>query len=110
MADEIQDPINFIIQQQAQFWADIQSLRELQAGNSLQIGANSRQIEANAGMIRQLVDVSLSLANALKQLGTDTDRRIKELSEVQAHSDRRLDALIGVVDKLVRHNGSKGTS
>ena len=103
MADEIQDPINFIIQQQAQFWADIQSLKELQAGNS-------RQIEANTGMIRQLVDVSLSLANALQQLGTDTDRRIRELSEVQSHSDRCLDALIGVVDKLVRHNGSTGTS
>jgi t-SNARE complex subunit (syntaxin) len=98
MPDPIEARMNFIIEQQAQFAADIQLLKE-------------RQTETER-MIRQLVDVSMSLTHNLERLGQDTDRRfketdrlIKELREAQADSDRRLDALIDTVDKLVRRNG-----
>ncbi len=90
--------MNFIIEQQAQFAVDIQLLKE-------------RQTET-LGMIRQLVDVTMSLAHhgeetdqRLRALGEETDRRIRELAASGAHTDRRLDALIGVVDKLARRNG-----
>ena len=69
-------------------------------------------IEANAGMIRQLVDVTFSLAHHSEESDRrleETDRRlgarIQQLVESQAHSDRRLDALIDVVEKLARRNG-----
>ena len=80
-------------------------------------------IEANAGMIRQLVDVTFSLAHhseetdrrleetdrrlgaRIEQLAESVDARIQQLVESQAHSDRRLDALIDVVEKLTRRNG-----
>jgi len=63
------------------------------------------------GMIRNLVDVSLSLANRLQErddrldrLGKQTDERLNRLAEAQEWSDGKLDALIDIVDKLVRRN------
>ncbi len=35
----------------------------------------------------------------------ETDRLIRELAASGAHTDRRLDALIDVVNKLARRNG-----
>ncbi|MBI1940066.1 MAG: hypothetical protein HYS33_01005 [Acidobacteria bacterium] len=94
MSDNIESRMNFIVEQQAQFAVDIQLLKERQADAQ-------RMIDANAGMIRQLVDVTMSLAHH----GEETDRRLRELAESGAHTERRLDALIDTVDKLVRRNG-----
>jgi hypothetical protein len=98
MAGNIESRMNFIIEQQAQFVTDIQLLKE-------------RQTETQ-GMIGQLVDVTMSLAHhaeetdqRIRALGEETDRRIRGLAESGAHTDRRLDALIDVVDKLTRRNG-----
>jgi hypothetical protein len=87
MADNIESRMNFIIEQQAQFAVDIQLLKERQADSQRMIG--------------QLIDVTLSLARHMEE----TDRRIRELAEAGAHTDRRLDALIDVVEKLTRRNG-----
>ena len=99
MADPIEARMNFIIEQQAHFSADIQLLKERQA-------ENARQIESNTDRIRQLVDVCMSLARhgeetdqTIRELGKETDQRIRELGE-------DLRALIDTVDKLVRRNGS----
>ncbi len=101
MPDHIESRMNFIIEQQAQFTADMQLLKERQADTL-------RLVEANTGMIRQLVDVTMSLAHHGEETDRrlqETDRRIRELVESGAHTDRRLDALINVVDKLTRRNG-----
>ena len=95
MPDQIEARMNFIIEQQAQFAVDIQALKERQV-------ETARQQEMNAAHIRQLVDISMSLAHH----GEQTDQMIRELRESQAHSDRRLDALIDTVDKLIRRDGS----
>jgi ABC-type transporter Mla subunit MlaD len=96
MLGDIESHMNFIIEQQAQFTTDIQILKERQA-------ENARQIEANTDRIRQLADVSLSLARH----GEETDRRIRELVESGAHTDRHMDALIDTVGRLVRRNDEK---
>ena len=105
MPDNLEARMNFIIEQQAQFATDIQLLKERQADAQ-------RMIEANSSMIRQLVDVTMSLAHhaeetdrRLRALGEETDRRLRELAESGAHTDRRLDVLIDTVDKLAHRNG-----
>ena len=97
MAGDIESNMQFIIAQQAQFAADMQALKDRQV-------EGQRQIEENRERIRQLVDVTMSLARH----GEETDRLIREMHEAQAHSDRRLDALIDTVDKMIRRNGGKG--
>lgn len=101
MPDPIESRMNFIIEQQAQFVVDIQLLKE-------------RQTDTER-MIRQLVDVSMSLArhgeetdrrfNETDRRLKETDRLIRDLREAQGDTDRRLGALIDTVDKLVRRNG-----
>ncbi|MGD0007776.1 MAG: hypothetical protein ABSE93_04415 [Terriglobia bacterium] len=106
MSDNIESRMNFIIEQQAQFTVDIQLLKERQADTQ-------RLVDANREMIRQLVDVTMSLARhgeetdlRLREFGIQTDERLRELAEAGTHTDRRLDALIDTMDKLVRRNGS----
>jgi hypothetical protein len=101
MAGDIEARMQFIIEQQAQFAADMQLLKERQAENARQIEVNSRHIEANTDRIRQLIDLTMSLARH----GEETDRLIKELKDSGIHTDRRLDAFIDTVDKLIRRNG-----
>lgn len=111
MAGDIESRMEFIIEQQAQFTADMQALAaEMQALKERQDQAQL-QIEANAGMIRQLGDVTMSLAHhadetdqRLGEADQRWDARMKQLAESGAHTDRRLDALIDTVDKLVRRN------
>jgi len=112
MSDHFESRMNFIIEHQAQFAVEIQLLKERQE-------ATQRMVDANTDRIRQLVDVTMSLAHhatetdrrleelgqRLHDLGQETDRRIRELAESGAHTDRRLDALIDTVDKFVRRNG-----
>jgi len=99
MGDNIESRMEFIIEQQAQFTVDIQLLKERQA--------ETRE------MIGQLVDVTMSLARhgeetdrRIRELGTRTDERLRELAEAGAHTERRLDALIDTVDRLMGRNSS----
>jgi hypothetical protein len=96
MADNVEARMNFIIEQQAQFAADIQALKNLQAENSRQIQAHSAQIEAHSGMIRQLTDVSLSLVHHMERL-----------ADAQTNTEYKLNALIDTVDKLIRRDGGR---
>jgi ABC-type transporter Mla subunit MlaD len=102
---DIEKTMEFIVQQQARHATAIEQLDERMA-------RAGGLFEANSGMVRQLVDVSMSLARHAQ----DTDRfirelreaqaeSVRELREAQAHSDRRLDTLIDVVEKLSRRNG-----
>jgi chromosome segregation ATPase len=93
-------------EQRAQFWADLRAIEAQQA-------ETARRQEEDRQNITKLVDVCMSLANhaeetdqRLRELGEETDRRIRELVASQAHTDCRLDALISVVDSLVKRNGS----
>ena len=101
MTDEqFENRMSFIVEQQAHFVTDIQALREAQARTE--------------GMLRQLVGVNLDFANHLQEtderLGNrigELDEKVKEMADFQAHSDRRLDALIDVVNQYIqRRNGS----
>jgi len=118
MSDLIESRMNFIIEQQAQFAADMQVLKERQAemlqmieahsrqieAQSRQIEGHSRQIEGNAGMIRQLVDVNLSLARHLEETDRRLSARMEQLAEAQTHTEYKLNALIDTVDKVVRRD------
>lgn len=109
MAENIESQMNFIIAQQAQFAVGIQKLQEAQvrleaSQERLQVSQERLQTWAE-GVIRTLVDVNLSLVNHFQTFTEDTHRRFQDLIESQAHTDRRLDVLITVVDKLARRNG-----
>ncbi len=99
MPGDLESNMKFIVEQQAQFAADVQLLKERQ-------DAAQKQIDENRKRIAQLVDVTKSLARHAEETDSRVGHRIEELAEAQARTDERLNALIDTVDKLVRHNGS----
>ncbi|MGH9345112.1 MAG: hypothetical protein ACRD19_15300 [Terriglobia bacterium] len=106
----IEKTMEFIVAQQAQFSANIQVLKEQQAENARQIRANSAQIEANSTRVAQLVDVCMSLARHSEETEHNMKEGFREVKEIQAHTEYKLNALIETVDKIVQRNGGHGKS
>jgi hypothetical protein len=92
--------MEFILEQQAKFAVDIQQLRESQA----RLEAAQERTD---GMVRNLVDVCMSLANHVEESDRRVDRFIAATEERSKEADQRLNALIDIVDKLVRRNGGE---
>src|SRR2546422_11676291 len=88
--------MEFILEQQAKFAVDIQQLRESQA----RLEAAQERLEAaqerTEAMVRNLVDVCMSLANHAERL----DQALSETAD-------KLNGLIDVVDKLARRDGGE---
>lgn len=101
--DPLQRQIDFIVNNHAQFSADIQQLKELHK-------------EAEKRMTK-LEDICLRLGNALVNLAdravetttarTSLDTKMAALAESQAHTDQRLSALIDIV--MAERNGKGST-
>jgi ABC-type transporter Mla subunit MlaD len=110
---DIEKAMEFILGQNARHAVAMQQLDE-------RMEQAEKRMDRTEGMVRQLVDVTMSLARHVeslarhaedadawvKKFAAETDRRIREREEAGAHTDRRLDALIDVVEKLTRRNGS----
>lgn len=95
--DDIERKIEFIVNQQAQFSADIIELKELH------IKAEARMTNLENVVLR-LVDVVetgfttlTARMNDLVTAQTLLDTRMAELAESQSHTDQRLNALIDIV-------------
>lgn len=78
---------------------------ELIAKHDEQIGRLETSVAAVTDLVGCLAQAEIRLVERMNHYSEETDRRFRELAESHAHSDRRLDALIDVVDKLTRHNG-----
>jgi hypothetical protein len=103
--DEMNKKMEFIVEHQAKFAADIEMMREVQAADATLL---------KDGLIG-LVDIVGSLTRA--QMGADgridslaeaqkrTDESIKRLSDVQAQTEASLKILINVVERHISGNG-----
>jgi hypothetical protein len=114
--EETNRRIEFIIEQQAQFAADIQSLREIQAAESAFMRESYHTL---TGAVTTLVNLVGKLAEAqertdtkLAELAARTDAKFAELAEAQARTDERLaqtderlNIFINVVEKYISRNG-----
>ncbi|HEX5483135.1 MAG TPA: hypothetical protein VFZ08_10985 [Terriglobia bacterium] len=91
---DIERTMQFILDMQAKHSAAVQRHDEEIARNSEQIAELGRKIDTVTDLVGRLAQAEIRLVE-----------RMDELAGAQAHSDQRLDALIDVVDKLIRRNG-----
>jgi len=92
---DVERTMEFILEQQAKFWAGLQQTREEQA--------------ELRSLVLRLAEQQLGLTQHLSQFQQETHAAIRALAEgqralieAQRHTDGRLDALIAVVDGVVR--------
>ena len=106
---EMEKKIEFIIEQQAQFTADIQILREVQAIQA----ADSRLLK---DAVMTVVGLVGKLAEAQERTEAKLDARFTELAEAQTRTDAKvaevaesLNIFINVVERHISGNGNKGS-
>jgi chromosome segregation ATPase len=111
-AKETQRNIDFIINQQAQFNADMQQLRESQERcEERWTRADERWSRTEEGIrallaIAQLHDGQIT---ALEEAQAQTDRQMAETDRRMAETDERINALVNTVERIIgeRRNGGE---
>lgn len=94
-SEEMERAIQFILQQQAQFWAAVESLKEVTREHSNQRGRLGDRIDQLTGHVGGLTDLVMRLGRIIEEQGRRMDR-----------TDEHLNALIATVDRYIsRHNG-----
>jgi hypothetical protein len=96
--EEIGKKIEFIIEQQAQFAADIQALRGVQA-------ADSALMKESYHTLTGAVTTIVSLVGKLTEAQERTDANVAELTAAQIRTDERLNVFIDVVERYISRNG-----
>jgi len=96
--EEMNKKMEFIVEQQAKFAAEMEMMREAQAAeNKLRQEQNGRFTDALLGV----VDVVGSLTRSQLR----TDEAIRLLTSAQARTDERLNIFINVVERYISGNG-----
>ena len=108
--EQFERQMEFIIEQQAQFSADILELKEVQKAEAQlwreKYDNLSDAITTIVGMIGKLASAQERLASAQER----TDEQLSELTNKQAETDDRLNTLIGVVERYFSGNGQRPKS
>ena len=104
---DLDKKIEFIIDQQAQFTADIEVLRELHEADTKLLKEQYRNL---SDAVMTVVGLVGGLTKSLEQ----TDARVAELAVAEARTDariaevaERLNVFINVVARYINGNGSK---
>jgi septal ring factor EnvC (AmiA/AmiB activator) len=109
--EEMRRTMQFILEQQAQFVADIQKISEVQAQQQQMQAQQQQQIGRLAEATLAITGIVGRLADAQER----TERRVVELAEAQAHlaeaqkrTEERLKIFIGVVERYItEHRNGK---
>jgi hypothetical protein len=104
--EELSRKMEFIVEQQAQFTADIQVMREVQAADTVRFKEETRQL-------KDAITTIVGLVGGIAQAQTRTDARVAELVVAQTRTDEklaelaeRLNVFIGFVERHIGGNGN----
>ena len=106
--EEMDKKMEFIVEQQAQFAADIQVMREIQAQDAKQLRDLSGAVITVVGLVGTLTEAQIATderVNLLAQAQTRTDDSVKHLAQAQIRTEERLNVFINVVERYISGNG-----
>src|SRR5882762_11247326 len=96
---EIDKKIEFIIEQQAQFSADIQVMREVHEADTKLLKEETKVLKEQNRNLSEAVMTVVGLVGRLAQAQERTDTKLTELAEAQARTEERLNIFINVVER-----------
>jgi hypothetical protein len=106
--DEMNKKMEFIVEHQAKFTADIEIMREVQAQDGMLLRTVSDAVITVMGLVGTLTEAqgrADDRINSLADAQTHTDENIKLLAAAQAGTDERLNIFISVVEHYISGNG-----
>ena len=110
---ELDKKIEFIIEQQAQFSADIQVMREVHEADAKllkeQLRSLSDAVITVVGLVGGLAESQQRTDTKVAELQARCDASFAELAEAQARTEERLNIFINVVEEYISGNGNKGS-
>jgi len=101
--EEMNKKIEFIVEQQAKFAADIEVAREVQAADARRL---SNGLLSLMDIVGNLTRAHIETDQSINRLTAETDESIKRLTEAGTRTDARLNILISVVDRHIGNGGS----
>jgi Spy/CpxP family protein refolding chaperone len=106
---QTQRTIDFILQQQAQFTADMQQMREAQADSDRRWNQRWGSTEESIRALLAISQIHEREINALAEAQAQTDRQMRETDERFKETGERLDALVNTVERVIseRRNGGR---
>ena len=103
--EEMNQKMEFIVEQQAKFAADIEIMREVQAADSRRFSDALIGTLAIVGNLTKAQTRTEEKVELLADAQTRTDGSIKQLTEAQKSTDQRLNIFINVVERYISGNG-----
>jgi hypothetical protein len=97
----IERTMEFILKQQAKFESNFAKAdqRFLKA---------EKRLDRIERIVGQLASASLRFRNEIRRWQIESKRQLKSVQERSSETEDKLNALIDVVDKFIRHNGKRG--
>ena len=121
---ELDRKMEFIIEQQAQFSADIEVMREVHVADRKLLKEETKLLKEETKLLKEetkvvkeqihslnaAVTVVVGMVGRLSEAQVRTDDTMAELARAQARTEERLNIFINVVERHLGGNGTNGHS
>src|SRR5258708_2873210 len=91
--EEMNRKMEFIVEQQAQFVADIEEMRKVQVQDTKLLKEETNVLNQQSHKLSDAVLTAVGLVGTLTRAQLAADDRITELTQAQAHTDDRITEL-----------------
>lgn len=116
---DVERTLEALAERQVIFQRDMEQMRLTQAQHQGMINEvvgilnqfarrTEARFEETDRMLRALAEAQQRTEQKLQEFIENTNRRFSDLAESQQHTDERLNALIKIVDDLIRRDGHRG--
>jgi peptidoglycan hydrolase CwlO-like protein len=102
---DVEKTMEFILSTQARVEVSIEELKSVAKGHEERVARLETSMATATDLIGRLAQAETRLAERMQDLRETQAAGFKELREVQAATEYKLNALIDTVDKIVRKNG-----
>lgn len=104
--EEMQKTMQFLVEQQAHFFSELQSLAVIVRHQSIQIAEHSVQIARHSSQIAEHTTQIAQVASQIDQLRELLGRTVRVVDEQGRQTDDRINALMSMIERFFS-NGKK---